>query len=65
MGGGEKEERGTEEGGLLALRLWCLEVPASSCGLQTRQNTRGQCGRRDVQGGSCHQPTGWALGVSF
>lgn len=37
--GGEKEQR--EEGGLLVLlRLWCLEVPASSCGFQTCQGAR-------------------------
>lgn len=37
----KRERTETEEGGLLALhRLWCLEVPASSCGFQTCQRAR-------------------------
>lgn len=34
------------------LQLWLSDLPAC-------QDTRGQCGRRNEQGGSCHQPTGW------
>lgn len=34
------------------LQLWLSDLLAC-------QDTRGQCGRRNEQGGSCHQPTGW------
>lgn len=60
-----------EKGGWLALlRLWCLGVPASSCGFQICQSARIQGasvggGTSRVVAVSAHRMDQPALGVSF